>query len=117
MSPATTGTVDMHAQTVTLPLNVYLDLCGLHARDDETDDFLMYTYKVRRCPRTRAHDWTECPYAHRGEKARRRDPRKFPYQGIACPSFKNGECENGQNCEYAHGIFEFWLHPSRYSSN
>ncbi|ONK59110.1 uncharacterized protein A4U43_C08F3070 [Asparagus officinalis] len=62
------------------------------------DEFLMYTYKVKRCPRTRAHDWTECPYAHRGEKARRRDPRKFPYQGVVCPEFKNGECKKGQNC-------------------
>ncbi|XP_020242536.1 zinc finger CCCH domain-containing protein 54-like [Asparagus officinalis] len=78
------------------------------------DEFLMYTYKVKRCPRTRAHDWTECPYAHRGEKARRRDPRKFPYQGVVCPEFKNGECKKGQNCECAHGIFEFWLHPSRF---
>ncbi|KAG0486611.1 hypothetical protein HPP92_008706 [Vanilla planifolia] len=79
------------------------------------DEFLMYTYKVRRCPKTRSHDWTYCPYAHRGEKARRRDPRKFPYHGIACPEFRHaGECRRGQNCEYAHGVFEFWLHPTRY---
>uniref|UniRef100_A0A2K2BU77 AtC3H23-like CCCH zinc finger domain-containing protein n=1 Tax=Populus trichocarpa TaxID=3694 RepID=A0A2K2BU77_POPTR len=55
--------------------------------DDEiysTDEFRMYAYKIKKCTRTRSHDWTECPYAHRGEKATRRDPR------------------------------EYWLHPSRY---
>ncbi|KAJ0968295.1 hypothetical protein J5N97_025212 [Dioscorea zingiberensis] len=81
----------------------------------ELDDFLMYTYKVQRCPKTRSHDWTECPFAHRGEKAKRRDPRKFPYTGIACPDFRQGgECPRANNCEYSHGVFEFWLHPSRY---
>ncbi|KAM0934585.1 putative transcription factor C3H family [Dioscorea sansibarensis] len=81
----------------------------------ELDEFLMYVYKVRRCSRTRSHDWMVCPYAHKGEKAKRRDPRKFPYTGLACPDFRlSNECPRGQNCEYAHGVFEFWLHPSRY---
>ncbi|KAK8965884.1 Zinc finger CCCH domain-containing protein 54 [Platanthera guangdongensis] len=80
-----------------------------------SDEFLMYAYKVRRCQKTRSHDWTHCPYAHRGEKARRRDPTKFPYHGIACPEFRQtGDCRRGQGCEYAHGVFEFWLHPTRY---
>ncbi|MQL96721.1 hypothetical protein Taro_029402 [Colocasia esculenta] len=81
----------------------------------ESDEFRMYSFKVKRCSKTRSHDWTECPYAHRGEKARRRDPRKFLYHGIACPEFRSaGECIRGQHCEFAHGVFEFWLHPSRY---
>ncbi|XP_044336312.1 zinc finger CCCH domain-containing protein 33-like [Triticum aestivum] len=41
------------------------------------------------------HDWTECPFAHSGENARRRDPRRVPY-----------------SC--AHGVFESWLHPAQY---
>ena len=52
--------------------------------DEETrlsDEFRMYEFKVRRCCRTRAHDWTECPFTHPGEKARRRDPRRFSYCG------------------------------------
>lgn len=40
------------------------------------DHFRMYEFKVRKCVRGRTHDWTECPYAHPGEKARRRDPRR-----------------------------------------
>ncbi|KAL6008441.1 Zinc finger CCCH domain-containing protein 54 [Asimina triloba] len=81
----------------------------------ESDDFRMYVFKIKRCSKSRSHDWTECPYAHRGEKARRRDPRKFGYCGIACPEFRGqGACRKGNSCEFAHGVFEFWLHPARY---
>ncbi|PKA63669.1 Zinc finger CCCH domain-containing protein 2 [Apostasia shenzhenica] len=78
------------------------------------DEFRMYEFKVRRCARGRAHDWTECPYAHPGEKARRRDPRKHHYSGTACPDFRRGGCKRGEACEFAHGVFESWLHPARY---
>jgi len=49
-----------------------------------------------------------------GEKARRRDPRVFPYQAIPCPEFRKGNCKRGDGCPFAHGVFECWLHPSRY---
>ncbi|KAG7545760.1 Zinc finger CCCH-type [Arabidopsis suecica] len=78
------------------------------------DHFRMYDFKVRRCARGRSHDWTECPYAHPGEKARRRDPRKYHYSGTACPDFRKGGCKKGDSCEFAHGVFECWLHPARY---
>ncbi|XP_015571785.1 zinc finger CCCH domain-containing protein 20 [Ricinus communis] len=78
------------------------------------DHFRMYEFKVRRCARGRSHDWTECPYAHPGEKARRRDPRKYHYSGTACPDFRKGNCKKGDACEFAHGVFECWLHPARY---
>lgn len=78
------------------------------------DNFRMYEFKVRKCARGRSHDWTECPYAHPGEKARRRDPRKYHYSGTACPEFRRGSCRKGDACEYAHGVFECWLHPARY---
>ncbi|KAJ6734132.1 UNKEMPT FAMILY MEMBER [Salix purpurea] len=79
-----------------------------------SDHFRMYEFKVRRCTRSRSHDWTDCPFAHPGEKARRRDPRRFHYSGTACPEFRRGGCGRGENCEFSHGVFEFWLHPSRY---
>ncbi|KAL6838718.1 hypothetical protein ACP4OV_031432 [Aristida adscensionis] len=78
------------------------------------DEFRMYEFKVRRCARGRSHDWTECPFAHPGEKARRRDPRKYHYSGTACPDFRKGGCKRGDACEFAHGVFECWLHPARY---
>ncbi|KAI4347035.1 hypothetical protein L6164_007884 [Bauhinia variegata] len=78
------------------------------------DHFRMFEFKVRRCARGRSHDWTECPYAHPGEKARRRDPRKYHYSGTACPDFRKGNCNKGDACEFAHGVFECWLHPARY---
>ncbi|KAL3818983.1 hypothetical protein ACJIZ3_004888 [Penstemon smallii] len=98
----------------------------LQAEDEDSDDFdvpvdafssdnfRMFDFKVKRCSRSRSHDWTECPFAHPGEKARRRDPRKYHYSGSACPDFRNGECKKDDACEYAHGVFECWLHPARY---
>lgn len=57
----------------------------------------------------------ECPFAHPQEKARRRDPRTHSYTGIACPSMKReGTCAFGDWCPYAHNVFEYWLHPTRY---
>ncbi|VVB11198.1 unnamed protein product [Arabis nemorensis] len=93
-----------------------LDLLGPDSPIDaySCDHFRMYDFKVRRCARGRSHDWTECPYAHPGEKARRRDPRKYHYSGTACPDFRKGGCKKGDSCEFAHGVFECWLHPGRY---
>ncbi|KAK2968221.1 hypothetical protein RJ640_027353 [Escallonia rubra] len=78
------------------------------------DNFRMFEFKVKKCARARSHDWTDCPYMHPGEKARRRDPRRYNYSGTACPDFRKGNCKKGDGCEYAHGVFECWLHPSRY---
>ncbi|XP_028775265.1 zinc finger CCCH domain-containing protein 2-like [Neltuma alba] len=79
-----------------------------------SDHFRMYEFKVRRCTRSRSHDWTDCPFAHPGEKARRRDPRRFHYSGTVCPEYRRGGCSRGDSCEFAHGVFECWLHPARY---
>ncbi|GFZ08566.1 zinc finger C-x8-C-x5-C-x3-H type family protein [Actinidia rufa] len=78
------------------------------------DHFRMFEFKVRKCARARSHDWTECPFAHPGEKARRRDPRRHHYSGVACAEFRKGACLKGDACEFAHGVFECWLHPARY---
>lgn len=91
-----------------------MDDCDIPVDAFSCDQFRIYEFKVRRCARGRSHDWTECPYAHPGEKARRRDPRKFHYSGTACPDFRKGQCVRGDACEYAHGVFECWLHPARY---
>lgn len=79
-----------------------------------TDEFRMYTFKIKPCSRAYSHDWTECPFVHPGENARRRDPRKYHYSCVPCPEFRKGSCRHGDNCEYAHGIFECWLHPAQY---
>lgn len=79
-----------------------------------TDEFRMYTFKVKPCSRAYSHDWTECPFVHPGENARRRDPRKYPYSCVPCPEFRKGACPKGDACEYAHGVFESWLHPAQY---
>ncbi|WVY89869.1 hypothetical protein V8G54_035383 [Vigna mungo] len=79
-----------------------------------TDEFRMYSFKVKPCSRAYSHDWTECPFVHPGENARRRDPRKYPYSCVPCPEFRKGTCQKADSCEYAHGVFESWLHPAQY---
>ncbi|KAL0928951.1 hypothetical protein M5K25_000888 [Dendrobium thyrsiflorum] len=79
-----------------------------------TDEFRMYTFKVKPCSRAYSHDWTECPFVHPGENARRRDPRKYSYSCVPCPDFRKGSCLKADSCEYAHGVFECWLHPAQY---
>ncbi|TYJ26676.1 hypothetical protein E1A91_A07G136700v1 [Gossypium mustelinum] len=79
-----------------------------------TDEFRMFSFKIRPCSRAYSHDWTECPFVHPGENARRRDPRKFHYSCAPCPDFRKGSCKQGDLCEYAHGVFESWLHPAQY---
>ncbi|KAJ6816093.1 putative zinc finger CCCH domain-containing protein 24-like [Iris pallida] len=79
-----------------------------------SDEFRMFSFKVRPCSRAYSHDWTECPFVHPGENARRRDPRKYHYSCVPCPDFRKGACKKGNMCEYAHGVFECWLHPAQY---
>uniref|UniRef100_A0A803LBZ6 C3H1-type domain-containing protein n=1 Tax=Chenopodium quinoa TaxID=63459 RepID=A0A803LBZ6_CHEQI len=79
-----------------------------------TDEFRMFSFKVRHCSRAYSHDWTECPFVHPGENARRRDPRCYNYSCVPCPEFRKGTCRRGDLCEYAHGVFECWLHPAQY---
>jgi hypothetical protein len=80
-----------------------------------SDEFRMFAFKVRPCSRAYSHDWTECPFVHPGENARRRDPRKHPYTAVPCPNFRRpGGCPSGDSCEFSHGVFESWLHPSQY---
>ncbi|XP_059627968.1 zinc finger CCCH domain-containing protein 29-like [Cornus florida] len=79
-----------------------------------SDEFRMYSFKVKPCSRAYSHDWTECPFVHPGENARRRDPRKYSYSCVPCPEFRKGSCVKGDGCEYAHGVFESWLHPAQY---
>ncbi|KAL2483093.1 Zinc finger CCCH domain-containing protein 30 [Forsythia ovata] len=79
-----------------------------------SDEFRMFSFKVRPCSRAYSHDWTECPFVHPGENARRRDPRKYHYSCVPCPDFRKGACRRGDMCQYAHGVFESWLHPAQY---
>ncbi|BBG98063.1 zinc finger CCCH-type family protein [Prunus dulcis] len=69
-----------------------------------TDEFRMYTFKVKPCSRAYSHDWTECPFVHPGENARRRDPRKYPYSCVPCPEFRKGSCQKGDVCEITPSV-------------
>ncbi len=70
-------------------------------------------FRILPCDKRYIHDWLACPYAHQGEKARRRDPRL--YNPTPCATMKrSNKCPRGDTCPYAHNVFEFWLHPARY---
>ncbi|XP_066379629.1 zinc finger CCCH domain-containing protein 37-like [Miscanthus floridulus] len=124
LDPASLGVSWADATAVEIPpqllaaLGEYLSAARGGDTDAEADDeFMMYEFKVRRCARARSHDWTACPYAHPGEAARRRDPRRVAYTGEPCPDFRHrpgAACPRGLACPFAHGTFELWLHPSRY---
>eukprot|EP00210_Caulerpa_lentillifera_P007169 g6859.t1 len=87
----------------------------VNAPEFSTDEFRMHHFKIDNCPRQEPHDWTVCPFAHAGEKARRRDPAHCKYAAIACIDMKkNGQCPRGDDCPYAHNVFEYWMHPTRY---
>lgn len=55
-----------------------------------TDEFRMFSFKIQPCSRAYSHDWTECPFVHPGENARRRDPRRFHYSCLPCPDHRKG---------------------------
>jgi len=80
-----------------------------------TDEFRMYKFKVKLCSWDNApHDLTECPFAHSGETAIRRDPKRYYYRCFHCREFQNGSCSRRNTCRYAHGVFESLLHPAKY---
>ena len=83
------------------------------------DAFWVYVYKVQRCPQAGNHDWTACPYAHKGERARRRDPRSFSYLAVTCPAFRESQQQHhlartgaAPSCVRAH-MRTSWPHVLR----
>jgi hypothetical protein len=86
------------------------------------DDFAINVFKIQTCSKVKAHDWTVCPYAHPQEKAKRRCLQRFQYCAIPCAEYQKCaesktnefQCPRGDACHYAHGVFESWLHSSRY---
>uniref|UniRef100_A0A3Q7HYK0 AtC3H23-like CCCH zinc finger domain-containing protein n=1 Tax=Solanum lycopersicum TaxID=4081 RepID=A0A3Q7HYK0_SOLLC len=80
----------------------------------ESDNFRMCIYKVQKCLKHYCNDWTSWPFTHQGEKACRRDPRKYNHFPISCPSYKFASCIKGDHCELCHGVFEYCLHPAKY---
>ncbi|WIA33878.1 hypothetical protein OEZ86_006978 [Tetradesmus obliquus] len=80
----------------------------------QADVFMLFAAKIVACPRKAVHVWSECPYVHPGEKARRRDPRLHHYSSHPCPDKQKGVCPWGDACHYSHNLFETHLHPEMY---
>ncbi|KAM2057856.1 hypothetical protein ACFX16_030496 [Malus domestica] len=115
---STCNTYDIHGSSTPEKKEHPFDLSLPNIKDSiyATDEFRMFSFKIRPCSRAYSHDWTECPFVHPGENARRRDPRKFQYSCMPCLDFRKGTCRRGDLCECAHGVFECWLHPAQYKT-
>lgn len=48
--------------------------------------------QVTPCPKRYTHDWVDCPFAHAGERAARRDPWRHRIAGVSCVEFKQVRC-------------------------
>jgi hypothetical protein len=57
-----------------------------------------------------AHDWLECPYAHKGEKAARRDPRTHTHMAVICPDIRR---VSGHSVWVGGGGIPWHLSPAR----
>ena len=91
------------------------DLEMMDGVDYGSSHFRMFHYKVDVCPHEDCiHDTNACPYVHPGDKSRRRNPGVVSYQPVPCPHFRKGNCRLGDACPLSHGVFECWLHPSKY---
>ncbi|KAK9071639.1 hypothetical protein SSX86_008068 [Deinandra increscens subsp. villosa] len=44
------------------------------------DSLRMYEFRIRKCTHAQSHDWTDYPYVHPGEKARRSPERPTKVQ-------------------------------------
>ncbi|KAF6264560.1 hypothetical protein COO60DRAFT_1292462 [Scenedesmus sp. NREL 46B-D3] len=89
--------------------------CELDKPEYKTDEFRLYQFKITQCTNEEAHDWCLCPFAHPGAReGTAQGPPAVKYTGISCPDYRKGTCKRGNACPYAHGVFEVWLHPSRY---
>ncbi|BDA51506.1 probable zinc finger CCCH domain-containing protein 2 at N-terminal half [Coccomyxa sp. Obi] len=76
---------------------------------------MMYCLKVTPCRKSAPHEWSVCPFAHQGEKTVRRNLRTHYYTGVVCPDMKkDGHCLRENECPFAHSVYEYWLHPTRY---
>ncbi|WIA28395.1 hypothetical protein OEZ86_010941 [Tetradesmus obliquus] len=80
-----------------------------------SDDFRLYCHKVLPCAKRTPHDWASCPFAHPGEKAKRRNIRTHYYSADMCVAVSKGEeCKLGSGCPNSHNVFESFLHPQKY---
>lgn len=53
------------------------------------------------------HEWVSCPFAHRGERAARRDPRAVGYRSVPCAFAKQRlPCPSGDLCGDSHSLYE-----------
>ena len=67
-------------------------------------------YKTLLCHKRSSHDWKCCPFAHPGEKGRRRSLSKVWYEAVMCGYVRRGEtCPLGDGCGQVGVCVGGWL--------
>ena len=101
-------------------LELYLQKKSKDTGDFIPSEFNPLTYKIYKCPLGPICklDKKLCLNYH-GESDRRRNP-KF-HKASLCPNLyeknkriKGAKCENGDDCEYSHNLYEYYYHPDKF---
>lgn len=80
------------------------------------ENFVLYFYKTTFCPFVNSHDEINCVYAH-SHIDFRRNPFKYNYSQSICELYSNtSSCQDGNNCNQAHGKIEYDYHPLTYKT-
>ena len=101
-------------------LKIYLEKKAKDTGDFIPSEFNPLTYKIYRCPLGQICqlDKKLCLNYH-GASDRRRNP-SF-YKAILCPNLyeknkrkKDVKCNLGDDCDYAHNLYEYYYHPDKF---
>ena len=101
-------------------LRIYLEKKSKDTGDFIPSEFNPLTYKIYKCPLGPICklDKKLCLNYH-GNTDKRRNPNF--YKAILCPNLyeknkriKDSKCKLGDDCEYAHNLYEYYYHPDKF---
>ena len=101
-------------------LKIYLEKKAKDTGDFIPSEFNPLTYKIYKCPLGPVCklDKKLC-LNHHGNADRRRNPNF--YKAVLCPNLyeknkrkKDAKCGLGDDCDYAHNLYEYYYHPDKF---
>ncbi|KAE8702027.1 Zinc finger CCCH domain-containing protein 24 [Hibiscus syriacus] len=80
-----------------------------------TDEFRLFSFKIRPCSRAYSHDWTECPFVHPGERMHGEGTLVSTTTAVCLALIsEKGLVDVGICVNMLMEVFECWLHPTQY---
>ena len=102
-------------------LEIFLQKKAKDTGDFIPTEFNPLTYKIYKCPLGQICklDQKLC-FNYHNNNDRRRNPNF--HKAILCPNLFdkdnkkiiNGKCKEGDNCDYAHNLYEYFYHPNKF---